>query len=131
MKKTILIFTLALFTIGCACNNNQDNKKAPEANKTTVSQDDIKTKLVGTYADQNKLTGDDKLVFQEAFKDFKTTNKYTPITVAKQLVAGTNYMFICDVTSKEGDKFKEEVLIFKPLPHTNKSANIVKTTKVK
>ena len=131
MKKAIVIFTLALFTIGCACNNEQDKKKESAPNKITVSQDDSKTKLVGAFADQKKLTEDDKLIFQEAFKDFKTTNKYTPITVAKQVVAGTNYMFICDVTSKDGDKFKEEVLIFKPLPHTKKSANIVKINKVK
>ena len=130
MKKETLIFTLALFTIGCACNNEQD-KKIESVNKTTISQDDRKTKLVGAFTDQKKLTEDDKIIFQEAFKDFKTTNKYTPITVAKQVVAGTNYMFICDVTSKDGDKFKEEVLIFKPLPHTKKSANIVKINKLK
>ena len=131
MIKTIPFLTLALFAISCACSNEQRNKKSSKKTEQNISQESRETKLVGALSKQEKLTADDKFIFQEAIKKFKTTNKYTPITVAKQVVAGVNYLFVCNVVSKDGSKFKEEVLIFKPLPHTKESAKILKTNKVK
>ncbi len=60
----------------------------------------------------------------------KTSDTITPKTVAKQVVAGTNYLFVCDVVNSKNESYQEEVLIFKPLPHTKKPATVVKTTKV-
>ena len=132
MKKVILILTVALFTMSCACSNKKDKNKDTETEKTTVSKEDSsKAKPVGAFADQKTVTKEDKLVFDEALKIFKTTNKYTALTVAKQVVAGTNYSFICDVVAKDGAKSQEKVLIFKPLPHTKKPAEVVKASKVK
>ena len=131
MKKIISIFAVALIAMSCACSDKQDKKNDTIANKTSALQDESKTMRVGAFADQKELTEDDKLVFEEALKDFKTDNKYTCISVAKQIVAGTNYLFICDVVSKDGAKSKEEVLIFKPLPHTKNPIKIIKIDKIK
>lgn len=56
-------------------------------------------------------------VFSEALRGF-TGVKYTPVTVATQVVAGTNYCFLCDAVTvtKEPEKFRAYVYIFRPLP---------------
>ena len=131
MTRLILIFTVALFTTNCACSSERGKKKDTEETKVSISQEDSTKSLVGGYTAQKKLIKSDTLVFQEAIKLYKTTNKYSPLSVSKQVVAGTNYLFVCDVLSKDGSKSKEEVLIFKPLPHTKKLANVVKTTTIK
>lgn len=56
-------------------------------------------------------------VFSEALRGF-TGVKYTPITVATQVVAGINYCFLCEAVpaTKEPEKFQAYVYIFSPLP---------------
>ena len=70
--------------------------------------------LCGAYAGNRALTEEDIQVFKSAY-NYKL--KMTPQSVSTQVVAGTNYKFIC---TDESDNVVE-VMIFKPLPNQGKA----------
>jgi len=70
---------------------------------------DEQSDLVGAYTRQRAVTKDDLKVFNEATKGQK--EKLIPISVGTQVVAGTNYRFIC----KRENGSKVSIKIFKPL----------------
>ena len=121
--KILAICTIALFTISCACSEKKDVKSNAETELTQK----VTANIVGGYSEKREVTKEDIIIFDEALSSFETDNKYKPKTVSTQVVSGTNYLFICDVVLPDGTMSTSEVLIFKPLPHTKKSAEVVKT----
>ena len=99
--------------------------------KAIKKQDGTPTKeatIVGGYGEAVNLTGDELEIFTSAMKDYDTNGKhYIPKSVSTQIVAGTNYKFICEI---EGEDVLVEITIFKPLPHTNKKAEVTGIKKV-
>lgn len=73
----------------------------------------------GSYSEQRALTDVDKAIFNEAMKGLVGVS-YTPESVATQIVAGTNYKFICKGEMRTPDRktFKAEVTIYQPLPNS-------------
>lgn len=71
--------------------------------------------LVGGYSEQRPLTAEDSAVFAEATKDYAYLG-LKPLSVATQIVAGTNYLFVCEMKAFGGPATQTNVKIFKPLP---------------
>ena len=76
-----------------------------------------KQMLSGGYTQQRPLDAEELELFQKA-TDSLTGVSYTPESVATQVVAGTNFRFICSAqtTSSPPETYKAEVTIFRPLP---------------
>lgn len=73
--------------------------------------------LTGGYTRQRALTAEDTALFEAATHGL-TGVSYTPESVATQIVAGTNYRFICTAVTAtaEPKTYKAAVTIFQPLP---------------
>ncbi len=103
--------------------NNNDSSKAIGQFKNIRDYTDCQLDnrgLVGAYG-KSDLTDAEIVVFNNAMSDYKSTKHYTPKSVTTQVVAGTNYKFICDI---EGENRQAEVVIFKPLPHTGDKPSV-------
>ena len=70
--------------------------------------------LLGGYSEQRPLTAEDSAVFAEATKDYAYLG-LKPLSVATQIVAGTNYLFVCEMKAFGGPAVQTNVKIFKPL----------------
>jgi len=67
--------------------------------------------LVGTWSDWNySIAKGEKAIFDKAFKGF-TGATYKPICDATQLVNGTNYAFLCEVTKADRDATKSIAMV--------------------
>ncbi|MDR2951376.1 MAG: hypothetical protein LBV71_19485 [Prevotella sp.] len=59
---------------------------------------------------------------------------YLPLAVATQVVAGTNYAFLCEskVVRPDSLSYNSLVIIHKPLPHVNEAPSLmeIKTVKI-
>ena len=82
------------------------------ANLETGKTDEM---LLGSYSEQRPLTAEDSAVFAEATKDYAYLG-LKPLSVATQIVAGTNYLFVCEMKAFGGPAVQTNVKIFKPLP---------------
>lgn len=71
--------------------------------------------LMGGFTDQRALTAEDSAVFATATKDYAYL-KLAPLSVATQVVAGTNYLFVCTTSGFNRPPTETLVKIFKPLP---------------
>ena len=71
--------------------------------------------LLGGYSEQRPLTAEDSAAFIEATKDYAYLG-LKPLSVATQIVAGTNYLFVCEMKAFGGSATQTNVKIFKPLP---------------
>lgn len=71
--------------------------------------------LAGGYSGQRPLTADDSAAFAEATKDYAYLN-LKPLSVSSQVVAGMNYLFVCEMKAFGGLATQTNVKIFKPLP---------------
>lgn len=71
----------------------------------------------GEWSTLRDLTEHDREVFNAALKDFVGV-AYEPLQVASQLVAGTNYCFICHAKTStlHPQEYNAQVMIFAPLP---------------
>jgi len=78
------------------------------------------TGMPGGWTEYRNLTSEDKAVFDEALEGFVGV-KYTPNSVAIQVVAGMNYRFKCDAQLPSGgNKWEAIIQIYQPLegrPH--------------
>ena len=70
---------------------------------------------VGGFTDFRPLFADDSLLFNQVMADYSYL-KMVPKSVATQVVAGTNYKFIVEMTEPSGNVVDAEVNVFKPLP---------------
>ena len=71
--------------------------------------------LMGGFTDQRPLTAEDSAVFATATKDYAYL-KLKPLSVATQVVAGMNYLFVCTTSGFNRPPTETMVKIFKPLP---------------
>ena len=71
--------------------------------------------LMGGYTEQRPLTAEDSAVFAAATKDYAYL-KLAPLSVATQVVAGTNFLFVCTTSGFNRPPTETMVKIFRPLP---------------
>ena len=71
--------------------------------------------LMGGFSEQRPLTAEDSAVFAAATKDYAYL-KLAPLSVATQVVAGMNYLFLCTTSGFNRPPTETLVKIFKPLP---------------
>lgn len=71
---------------------------------------------VGGYTAFHNLSALEQEVFAQAMSTRKYRISYTPLKVASQVVAGTNFIFQCQGINKKGEKKPYEIKIFNPLP---------------
>lgn len=71
--------------------------------------------LMGGFSEQRPLTAEDSVVFAAATKDYAYL-KLAPLSVATQVVAGTNYLFVCTTSGFNRPPTETMVKIFRPLP---------------
>lgn len=117
LKLTIAALAAMLLT---ACGS-------PE--KRTEKQQE-KTILCGGYTGQRPLEASDRELFRRATTGM-TGVSYTPESVATQVVAGTNYRFVCKAKTMtpNPETYRAEVIVFKPLPGQGE-AKITKITRL-
>lgn len=92
----------------CTCKNCIEINKRNQHDK----------QMAGGYTQQRNLTKQDKQLFKNTYKG---KDKLTPISVATQVVNGTNYKFICK--DKHGKKVT--VIIYQSLPHMGSKSKVV------
>lgn len=96
--------------------NNPEVNVAEEIEKhiAAVRAGTDEKNFVGAYGESRQPTEEDLAVFAEATKDYGYL-KLTPMSVSTQIMAGTNYMFTCNMKAF-GEELTAMVKIFKPLP---------------
>lgn len=104
MKRAL--FLIAAAALLAACGGTRKVEKSRE-----------RTLLCGGYTQQRALDAQDLELFRRA-TDALTGVKYTPLSVATQVVAGTNYRFVCKAKTAtlRPQTYKAEVVVFQPLP---------------
>lgn len=98
MKKFLAILSLSLIVLAAACGSGRN-------------------RTVGGYTDQRRLSDEERALFDEAVGPAGDI-VYKPMSVATQVVAGTNYRFVCKAreTKKHGKRFDAVIVVYKPLP---------------
>ena len=71
------------------------------------------TPMLGAFGDQHPISEEEMAIFQKATENYGYLN-LEPLSVASQVVAGMNYLFICHSGGPNGSA-EVEVSIFKPL----------------
>ena len=71
--------------------------------------------LMGGYSEQRPLTAEDSAVFAAATKDYAYLG-LKPLSVSTQVVAGTNFLFTCEMNAFGGPAVETKVKVFRPLP---------------
>ena len=71
--------------------------------------------LMGGYSEQRPLTAEDSAVFVAATKDYAYLG-LKPLSVSTQVVAGTNFLFTCEMNAFGGPAVQTNVKVFRPLP---------------
>ena len=72
--------------------------------------------LCGGFTEQRPVKAEDLKVFKAATKEYGYLN-LKPLSVATQVVAGTNYLFTCNMQAFGGALETVQVKIFNPLPN--------------
>jgi flavodoxin len=80
--------------------------------------------LAGGFLEQRPLTAEDSAVFAAATKDYAYLG-LKPLSVSTQVVAGMNYLFVCEMKAFGGPATQTNVKIFKPLPGRGEPEMIV------
>lgn len=96
----LAFFAIAALTAGCGNGGNGGDNA-----------------VVGGYTRQRSITDDEREMFDRAVAEIGDI-EYKPRSVATQVVAGTNYRFVCKAreTAKGGKRFDAVIVIYKPLP---------------
>lgn len=94
----ILLLILAIGTMACGNEKSQ----------------------VGGFESQRRIKSEEKALFEQTTAHI-TDVEYKPMNVATQIVAGTNYRYLCkarriDNEGKRGKRFYAAIVIHKPLP---------------
>ena len=71
--------------------------------------------LCGGFSEQRPLTAEDSAVFAKAAEPYAYLN-LKPLSVSTQVVAGMNYLFVCEMKAFGGPAKEARVKIFRPLP---------------
>ncbi len=75
------------------------------------------SRIVGGYTDQRRPSAEERELFETVTAQIDDI-EYKPVSVATQVVAGTNYRFLCKAREnrKRGKRFDAVIVIYKPLP---------------
>jgi len=92
------------------------------AGKAVVTSEEEKPEMVGAYDDGRTPTKDEIELFKDTYKG---NIELTPITVSTQVVAGTNYKFVCK--DKSGSIY--QVIIYQKLPAYGGEAEVTSIEK--
>lgn len=79
---------------------------------------------MGGFSEQRPLNAEDSAVFIAATKDYAYLG-LKPLSVSTQVVAGMNYLFVCEMKAFGGPAVQTNVKIFKPLPDRGEPELIV------
>lgn len=109
MIKWMIAATAALLMTACGWFGGKSDKTKEKMTE--------KEMVAGGYTQQRALKEDETALFEAATRGL-TGVSYTPESVATQIVAGTNYRFICTAVTATADPktYKAMVTIFRPLP---------------
>ena len=103
------------------------NKRMTKENGDSIAKAEVETflanlaagktdeMLMGGFSEQRPLTAEDSAVFDAATKDYGYL-QLKPLSVSTQVVAGTNYLFLCTMSGFNRPPTETMVKIFKPLP---------------
>lgn len=82
-----------------------------------VEKGSEKAQLCGGYTRQRPPEEEEFALFNAVTEQLRGVG-YTPESVATQVVAGTNYRFICTARSEtaEPETYRAEITVFAPLP---------------
>lgn len=105
MVKILIIAFIVLLLSACG---KFGSKTEPTSRKTVLS---------GGYTQQRPLNENERVLFRTATAKLDNVD-YTPESVATQVVAGTNYRFVCTgaTATRHPKTVKAEVIIYQPLP---------------
>ena len=96
----ILQIAAVVAVMTTSCSNSKETMKT----ETTLQE-----RPVGAYTDGRSVSKEDQLLFKNTYKG---DVKLTPLSVSTQVVAGTNYKFIC----RDSNGKKYQVVIYQKLP---------------
>lgn len=113
MIKILIAACAALALVSCGSTKNTPRKRAEVKNEASAQ----KSMMTGAYTDFRPLNEEDLVLFGTVTRGL-TGVSYTPESVATQVVAGTNYRFICKAVTatREPETYRAEVVVFQPLP---------------
>lgn len=102
MKRYAYMAALVIAaSISCGCGRKQAGDIAAQE------------QVCGGYSNPQQLSQEESEMFYALVKDEKT--EFTPLSVSRQVVNGTNYKFLCTFRDPEGNSGSCFVIIYKPL----------------
>lgn len=103
------IWSIVLITMALSCVNVSCDSVVGSADNSAI---------VGGFSEPRRLSDEEALLFESVASKVAGVN-YTPMNVATQIVAGTNYRFLCKGKDVErgGKKFYAVIVVHKPLPN--------------
>lgn len=108
MRKLLAVMLIGVFALGLC--------EAKKSHTCSDVQEDVVCPMVGGYTKYRAVEDSEKELLKTALKDSKDYKgmKVIPLKVATQVVAGTNYSFIC--TAKKSRKSSViEVVVYQDL----------------
>lgn len=102
----LLVISMFIFS-GCS-------RVSPKS-QTAATSVDKRESVDGGYTKQKRLSTEDQEMFDTVMKTVDNGKTYEAVSVATQVVAGTNYRFEVKIT-ENGKQTEGYVVIFQPLP---------------
>lgn len=104
---------LSLFTLSMVGCDRVSEMLNPEKETNEI--------MVGAYSKQRRLTEEQRAMFYRVTESLSDRVEYKPMNVGVQVVAGTNYRFLCKgrelkPDGSRGEKIYAEIIIHQPLP---------------
>lgn len=112
MKTLLMLFAATAIT---ACGGQV--RTAEKETEKKMEKRAESTVMTGGYTQQRPLGDQERELFRQVTRGM-TGVSYTPQSVATQVVAGTNYRFVCTAKSAtlHPETYQAEVIVFQPLP---------------
>lgn len=132
--KTTILFTAILIGMTACCGQREPKtsqiEATPQLTQEAVEPADDAC-ISGGYTKQRTPAPEEIALFNKLTADLDGV-AYTPESVATQVVSGVNYKFICEArtVTAEPQTYKAEVVIYEPLPCSEKQPRITKITKI-
>ncbi|WP_418991765.1 hypothetical protein [Alistipes sp.] len=112
MIKFTITALAAVLVAGCG-NSDRSEKEIQQDQR---AESPLET-MTGAYAEARTPNGEELTLFEYATEGL-TGVRYTPESVSTQVVAGTNYRFVCTAQPAAQNKtaYRVEIVIYRPLP---------------
>lgn len=104
-KKTLAALASMTILAGCGGSRKLTSEQVVDFGVTECPEP-VRPPLCGGYTKQREISEEELNLFRNTMKD----DRYTPLSVATQVVSGINYRFFC--SGPDGDVV---VTIYKPL----------------